>query len=360
MITYNFYCQTIDSIVLGVPLILPETVEASSVDLPERMDLGSYTSHFKKYPEDYRRLVSKLAAIKRFNKVKDAKLAKGAGKIIQDLRKFRNTNPDLKEASKAKTTKELLVRDIKVVKKEIGEAINQVAKNTGASKDAIAKAFKEKKVFNIMKAFGFSTAKMAKSVNAFTGLIPKGLGKMFERVADTRVMRKYAKGVKKADQFLDKHPKLKKVAGPAVAGALLAGWLSMQFVGSSEFDLDLSDMGAALAGNFELQELFAGKDGLMFLGLLAGGLTGGPSFAWLGSKKANMALATAFTGMKNLKKADKEDLKKLIKKIPLTKPINKENFKEFKNVIKELGKTLKGKEPGEVIASFIIISSRRY
>jgi hypothetical protein len=342
---YNLYCQVVDNIILGTPIVIP--MQASSVELPEKLDYSSYQKHFKKYPEDYRRLISKLSFMQR-----DKSKAKEAETISKKLRAFREANPELKEASKAKTSKELMVRDIKAVKKELSNTLKQVAENTGVSGKRLAEAFKQKNTFEVVKAFGFSIKKMSESISATTALIKKPLQKVSQRLADTKVMRKLQKGTLKVDKFLDKYPVLKKMTGPAVAGVMLYGWLNMQFCSDFEYDMDLSSMGDALAGNFSLHDTFVGEDGVMFMGLLAGGMMGGPSFPWLGKTGLNMATAVSYTAMKKLN-VDKEKLKGLLKKIPLNKPVNKKTFKELKGIITDIAKGKAKLKKKDVVASLI-------
>lgn len=349
MITYATYCRILDNYAYGTPILV-----TAKVDLPEKLTLPAYVSHLKKYPEDYRRLSSKLSRIKE----KDSDKSKDADSIQKKLKKFRDDNPEIKEAGKHTGTKKLIVRDIKAAKKELQKTMDTIAENTGLSKKALTSAMKNKNTFQVVKAFGFSIGNMAKSVSSATGLLRKGMGKMFERVADTRVMRQIQKGTFKVDKFLDKHPTLKKIAGPAVAGALLMGWLNMSFISDMDYDMDISDMTSAAAGNFSLHDLFAGKDGVMFLTLLGVGAMGGPSFAWLGRSGKNMALALSYTAMKKSGiKADR--LKEVLGKIPFDEPVNKETFGKLKDVVKDLaGKKIKS-STGDFIMTFKITADEK-
>lgn len=83
------------------------------------------------------------------------------------------------------------------------------------------------------------------------------------------------------DEFLKTHPKTKRITGVAVAAIIAYIWFNMTFTGNWEYDFDMSDLVAALAGQFSLSSVFAGKDGIKLLMLFSTGLAG-LSFPWPG------------------------------------------------------------------------------
>jgi hypothetical protein len=155
-------------------------------------------------------------------------------------------------------------------------------------------------VFELMKALGFSFAKLIASVHAFTALIQDGLLSVFKRLYKTGAMQKVASGAAKIDDFLEDYPVLTRVTGIAVAGILFWIWLNMTFIGHMDYDFDFSNIAKALAGNFSLAQLFASPEGLMLGTLFATGTL--LSAPWLGQVAYNLVLALIYTSIKNAKK----------------------------------------------------------
>jgi hypothetical protein len=166
----------------------------------------------------------------------------------------------------------------------------------------IINAFKNKNVFHLFKALGFSFHKLIKAVDAFTALVRDGLLHVFKKLHKTGAFQKLKSGAIKMDELLEQHPILNRVTGVAVAGLLFYIWLNMTFIGNMDYDFDFSNMGKALAGNFSLEQLFASPEGLMLGTLFAtGSLISAP---WLGKLAYNLVLALVYTGLKNAKGKD--------------------------------------------------------
>ena len=171
----------------------------------------------------------------------------------------------------------------------------------------IYQAFKEKSVFEILKAVGFKIEKLFKAVLKFTNLIRQGLTKVFEEIHKLGIIQLLQKGVMKVDDFLNRYPLLKKVVGPALVGLLLFMWLNMTFIGDLDYDFNFDDIVGALNGNFTLVDLFISPKGLMLITLfLTGLLSGGAiSIPWLVHSHYNLALAFVYTGLRRVKTGSK-------------------------------------------------------
>lgn len=181
--------------------------------------------------------------------------------------------------------------------KEAKSTIGVLVEETGQSFEELLAAFKSKELFTIFKAVGFSLKRLLNSIRSVTALIPKGLLKAFEELQDTALMQALKSGALKIDTFLDKHPVLRKLVGPALAGFLLWMWLNSAFIGDPDFDLDLSSVAAAFAGRFSIEELFSSPEGLASLAVFAAGFSG-LGITWLGSNAGDLLLALIFTGAK--------------------------------------------------------------
>ncbi len=188
--------------------------------------------------------------------------------------------------------------------KDIKAFIEQIVEDFKVGITEVVEAFKQKDVWAVLKAFGFNLKTMFKAITAGTAALRHGLFKVFEEISKSGVVQKLRSGAMTIDEFMDQHPALKRVAGPAVAGILLFIWLRMTFIGDAGYDLDLTDMLKALAGHYSLTELFASPAGLMMLTLLATALaTGGTVGAvWLGESLYNLILALLYTGLQKARK----------------------------------------------------------
>lgn len=164
----------------------------------------------------------------------------------------------------------------------------------------VVKAFKNRDVFGLIKAFGFNIKLMIKSINEFTGMMRKGILKIFEELVKTGAFKKIRSGAMKVDEVLDKYPLLKKVAGIAVAGLLLYIWLNMTFIGDLDYDFNFGDLVSALKGSFSLADMFVSPQGLMLIALLGSGMLG-ISAPWLGKTAYNLVLAISYTAFSKIK-----------------------------------------------------------
>lgn len=209
---------------------------------------------------------------------------------------------------------EVLSESITDVLKGVGRKVSKIisfVKNTVSdiiednklSVKEIVRAFKDRSIFGVLKAFGFSVLRMIKSIEKVSGLLSQGIIGVFREIHKTRLLNKIKSGAIAIDEVLDKYPILKKLTGPLIAGILLYTWLNMSFIGNFEYDMNISAMFAALAGTFSVEELFASPQGNAMLALLATGiLSGGAlSVAWMGSTTANMAAAITYVALKKVK-----------------------------------------------------------
>ena len=192
------------------------------------------------------------------------------------------------------------IEDKATLKAELKKTIEKMAKETGLSVAEIQKALSEPSALKMLKAFGYSFKTILSCVHDATALIPKGIESAFTALHETKAFQALHKGAVKADELLDKHPVLKKLTGPAVAGLMFMGWSSMSFVGNFNYDFDLSSVADALSGNFSLADTFTSPKGLAWMGLVAAGIASGGmlSVPWIGDN--NLPLALAYTGLRKL------------------------------------------------------------
>lgn len=200
--------------------------------------------------------------------------------------------------------------------KEVKKDLTELADDYKIAKDVFVKTFKSKEMFDLLKAFGFSLKAVLKSVNTLTGFVRKGLFDVFKELHKTKTFQKIRSGAVKVDDVVNKHPILNRIGGVGMAGLLFFIWTQMTFIGDMDYDMDFSNITAALAGDYSIADLLASPQGLMLGTLFATG--GFMSVPWMGSTLKNLLIALTYTGYKKVK-GNPEVLDKLKSKIKKTK-----------------------------------------
>jgi len=179
--------------------------------------------------------------------------------------------------------------------KERWEFIKELAKQTKTKFFDLLKLFTKKEVFKFFSEFDWS-------LEAIFDLLKKSyktyqnLQKIIsEWVASQEVVEWTTDKLKDLDEFLSKHPKVKSIAGIAVAGLLLYIWFNMSFTGDFIDDFDLTSVFLALKGNYKLYDFFGSPSGVKMLMLFATGTLTGLSFPWASSSAVNFGIALVTT-----------------------------------------------------------------
>lgn len=146
----------------------------------------------------------------------------------------------------------------------------------------VLKLLKNSKVFKFLSKIGWSFETIFKLVKKGFGYYKQVLDAIADFVAKSKVGKWTEEKLKQLDNFLQNHPKTRRIAGIAVAAILVYIWFNMTFTGDFVYDFDMTDMLNALAGKFSLATLFAGTAGTKLLLLFATGAIG-LSFPWPGA-----------------------------------------------------------------------------
>lgn len=149
--------------------------------------------------------------------------------------------------------------------------------------------FKNRSIFKLFSKIGWSLKKLYSYLKMGFKAYQQVLGAVSEYIAKSGVGKWTEDKLKDLDSFLQNHPKLKRIAGIAVASMLVYIWFNMTFTGDAAYDFGMDDMIAALGGKFALSSLFAGADGTKLLMLFATGALG-LSFPWPGPAKIQFAV----------------------------------------------------------------------
>ena len=176
--------------------------------------------------------------------------------------------------------------------------VKDLATNFNLKLSSLVTIFKDKKVFKFFKLIGWS-------LKSLFDLVKKGLSmanilasEIANYIASTKIAKWTEEELRKLDAWLEKNPKVSKIAGIGVAGLLLYIWMNMTFTGDFAYDFDFSDLLLALAGKFSLAKLFAGPEGIKLLMLFVTGMIG-LSFPWPSSQSIQFVTAV-LTGLSKL------------------------------------------------------------
>jgi hypothetical protein len=168
--------------------------------------------------------------------------------------------------------------------------IQTLASSAKANVDDVLKMFKDSRVFKFFSSIRFDLNSLWKSVKtgyAVYGQIQRAIA---EYISKSKIGQWTEEALHDLDNWLQNHPKLRRVGGFAVAGLLLYIWLNMSFTGDFRYDFDFSDVLSALSGSYSLPTLFAGTDGTRLLLLFVTGIIG-LSFPWPGPTSAKFVVA---------------------------------------------------------------------
>jgi hypothetical protein len=100
-----------------------------------------------------------------------------------------------------------------------------------------------------------------------------------EYLAKTKAGRLTREQLIKLDEYLQEHPRTKRLGGVAIGLMLLYLWSTMADTGDPDFDWDISEIVGGLTGKYTMAKIFSGPDGMRLLAAIAVGAAG-LSFPW--------------------------------------------------------------------------------
>jgi hypothetical protein len=181
---------------------------------------------------------------------------------------------------------------------KLKQHVNDIAKDLEVSKESIVDAFKQPTTYKFMKSIGFGLKKAGDAALKGVQTLNVGMKATFEEMFKTDTLKKLESGAIKIDDALNKYPALKRVGGAAVAGFLIYQWQHMSFSGDLDDDFDVTSIGAALAGDYSIRDVFASPQGMKGLVQLATGIATGVTFPWGKIGPATLTAAALYTGAK--------------------------------------------------------------
>ena len=173
--------------------------------------------------------------------------------------------------------------------------IKEFAVEFGVKIKDLFKLFMNKYVFKFFQLIGWSITKIFDLLKSGYKAYQDLQKAIAEYLASNKVVEWTKQELIKLANFLDKHPKVKRIAGVLTAGLLVYIWLTMTFTGDLSDDFDISTVFMCLAGNYNLADIFATPAGVKMLTLFATGALTGLSFPWPGSSLAKLGFAILIT-----------------------------------------------------------------
>lgn len=160
--------------------------------------------------------------------------------------------------------------------KEAKHKIHEVSTNLKLSKESVIKAFEEPRMMNVLEACGYSFATLYGAMSGAANVASHGVMHTLIHVAEHEGLHMmghkaaHHQRTKKVDAVLSKYPSLKKLAGPALAGVLLYGYMHCPTPKSLEA-WDMSDIKRAFSGDFTVGELLTSGNMVSLTASLATG-----------------------------------------------------------------------------------------
>jgi hypothetical protein len=178
----------------------------------------------------------------------------------------------------------------------------ELAAKTGKSLAAIIGLFKDSRVVMLFRSVGWTLSGLWDVLREGHRAYHQLHHTVASYVAKTRVSKWTESELRLLDEYLQRHPTTRRIAGFAVGALLVYIWFTMSHTGDVEYDFDLSEVLAALSGSYTLADLFAGPEGTRLLLAFAVGVATGLSFPWPGPMTVHFAIAIVNTLAKKLRK----------------------------------------------------------
>lgn len=181
--------------------------------------------------------------------------------------------------------------------------LNKIARKVNLGVASIIIAFYDPSIYNIVRAFRFNFSAMFEAVSGASEILRAGLYDVLTDLSNTETIHAIGSGALKIDVLQDKYPILRKLTGPMLAGMMIYMWLSMTFIGSFKYDMNLKNIALAAGGKYTLRDLLSNNDGRSIIVLFGTGSV--VSFPWLGAAMINLGMALIYTGLVMLGETDK-------------------------------------------------------
>ena len=189
--------------------------------------------------------------------------------------------------------------------------IKELAISVKADFFELLNAFRNKQIYKLFTLISWNLEQMWDLVKKGFKAYEKLQKDIAQWVIDSDLGQAFINDIKAFDEFFEKHPWVKSVAGPVVAGLLIFIWLNMTFTGDFNYDFDLSSVILALTGKYTLYKFFGSEDGVRMLILLATGVLLSLTFPWPGPDSIKYLMAVVVSIINYTKGSEEEKVKKV-------------------------------------------------
>lgn len=202
--------------------------------------------------------------------------------------------------------------------KEKFDIIKELAKKMKVRFKDLLVLFMDKVVFSIFQYFKWNLKKLGEFLKKGFYAYREFWKVLAEYVRKNKVVQWTDEQLNKLDQYLQNHPKIKRIAGIGVAGILLAIWLNMAFIGDFPDDMNLEDIYEALKGNYKLTDLFTSQKGIKMIIQLILGISG-LSYLYTTNTWLDFCIALIYNiakyKKKNIRKADEKEIEQEVSEL---------------------------------------------
>lgn len=189
--------------------------------------------------------------------------------------------------------------------------IKELALSVKADFFELLNAFRNKQIYKLFTLIAWDLEQMWDLVKKGFKAYEKLQKDVAQWVMDSDLGQGFINDIKAFDEFFDKHPWVKSVAGPVVAGILIFIWLNMTFTGDFNYDFNLSSVILALTGKYTLYKFFGSEDGIRMLILLATGVLFSLTFPWPGPDSIKYITAVVVSIINYATDSEEEKVKKI-------------------------------------------------
>jgi len=153
----------------------------------------------------------------------------------------------------------------------------------------ILRLFKDSRVVKFFSKFKWDFKKLWEFLQQGWSNAKELMKVIREYVENNKIVKWTTDHLRALDDFLQSHPKTKRMLGFGLAALLVYIWLTMAFSGDPAYDFDMSDVLNAFSGSYSFANIFGGANGVKLLMLFITGAVLKAGFPWPGPQQIQFA-----------------------------------------------------------------------
>lgn len=198
----------------------------------------------------------------------------------------------------------VLLPELKRIVKEVSDLGNLTVAE-------VVESLKSPTAWKFFSALKFNFKLIGKAISSLADLYKAGIMDLCTAVYETKAWKNVELLARMCDDWLAKHPNLKRIVGFGILGFYLIGFINGNYTGHPEMDMDFTTaIAAAYSGNYSLSDFFTSPQGILFVTLWVSSAAFSVSIPWFSIHPIlSVFEALCFTTAKHLRK--KIPMKKL-------------------------------------------------